>query len=119
MDNQKPVKTSFWDFKNIKDYTTILEKRLDFWVGWLIPEYIISIFLTRIFSIRYEQLGEMGHKTLDLSFSKLLPTLIPLFAIFVIIILGIFYFLKRRKHLAYGLLVSLILSIMVFIFTLL
>jgi len=109
MNNQKSIKTSFWDFKTPKVYTNIGERILDFLVGFFIPYLPIRFLWIRIVSFRFKQLGEMRpHEYYPFPIREFLPFLILYFIIILLLILGIFYFWKRRRHFARGLLVSLI-----------
>jgi len=115
MDNQKPIKTSFWDFKSAKVYTDLGEKILDFVIGFIIGGAILHFapgyFLTRLASLRYKQLGEMGREIPIFPIREILLISI----IYVALILVILYLWKRRKHFAFGFLIPLIFNILLFI----
>lgn len=116
MDNQKPIKTSFWDFKNPKVYTTPGESIIDFVLGGCIMNLPISYLFSKIMSYKFKQLGEIGaigEATMPIfSFKNVLHFLIPFFVLIILAVIGVFYFWKRRKAFAYGLLVSLIFDIL-------
>ena len=109
MNNQNPVKTSFWEFRSVKIYTSLGEKLLDFFVGLMIPGLAADIFLSRLAAFMYEQAKQ---EYLQFSIKDFLSASLPLFIVDVILIFGLFYFWKRRRHLAYGFLISLIFVIL-------
>jgi len=110
MDNQKNVKTSFWDFKTPKVYTTRGEKALDFWVSLLIFSSILNFFLTKAFSFIYKHLGDLLPP--EYSISEFLPFLIPCLIVIILMILGVVYFWSRRRYIAYGLSVLIVQGIL-------
>ena len=115
----KPQKTSFWDFKSVKVYTDLGEKILDFVIGFIIGGIILNFtpcyFLTRLASLRYKQLIEIGREMPTFPIREILLILM----IYVALILVILYLLKRRRHFALGFLIPLISSILGFILLLL
>lgn len=113
MNNQPPVKTSFWNFKDPKSYSNPIEIILDILMGLFIPSIPIRFFSIKYLSFAYEQMGEID--ATKYSYSINLSTLIPLFVIVILLILGVFYFWKRRKYLAYGLLFEFIFYIFLLI----
>jgi len=118
MDNQKPIKTSFWDFKNPKVYTTPGESIIDFLLGGYIMHLPISYLIYKIQSYKFMQFGEIGTigeaAIPTFSFKNVLHFLIPFFVLVILTAIGVFYFWKRRRALAYGLLMSLIFDILAF-----
>jgi len=93
---------------NFKIYKTKKEKLLDFLLGFFVIAFIANIpftfLISKIISAQYEKLGEMGFQedsSLYLNNSPLF--LILSFLIILIWALGIIYFWKRKKYLAYGL----------------
>ena len=118
MDDQKLIKTSFWDFKNVKVYSSEGEQILDFIAGLIIGggilHFIPGYFLTRLFSFKYKQLGEIGRSGSEMSTLPVWEILL-VFAIYIMMILAILYLWKRRKHFAIGFLIPLTFNILAFI----
>jgi len=113
--SNKLQKTSFWDFKSVKVYTDLGEKILDFVIGFIIGGVILNFtpgyFLTRLASLRYKQLSEMGRKMPIFPLREILL----IFIIYFVLTLVILYLWKRRRHFAFGFLIPLIFSILAFI----
>ena len=107
MSNQTPIKTSFWDFKTPKSYSNLVEKVLDLLLGLFVAHIPTGFFAAKYVSIVYKQLAAI-EPTYSFSVSDFLPILIPLLLLVVFLIPGVFYFWRRRKYLALGLLISLI-----------
>jgi len=118
MNNQKNVKTSFWDLKTPKVYTTGAERALDFWVSFWVANSLIGFFLTKVISFQYRFLGEIHGPKYSYPISELLPVLIPFLIVVIFMILGFVYFWNRRRYIVYGLLTPLILSILMLIMVL-
>jgi len=121
MDNQKSIKTSFWDFKNVKIYSSGGEQILDFIVGFItggiILHFVPGYFLYRLFSFQYEQLSKLGGLAEEMPTFPIKETLL-VFVIFVVMILVFLYLLRRRKHFAFGFLIPLIFNILAFVLAL-
>ena len=112
MNNQDLIKTSFWDFKSKKVYTNIGDKILDFLGALIIASIPINFLGSKIFSIRYEQFGAIDPYDEVFSISNILPSLIGTFVVILLFILGIFYFWKRRRYIAYGFLLQLVIAVL-------
>jgi len=115
MDNQKYIKTSFWDFKNPKIYKNEREKVLDFIVGLIIGGGILHLtsdyFLAGLFSFKFEKLLSRAEGLgKELSAFPIWEILL-VFAICILMALAVLYLWKRRKQFAIGLLIPLVIRI--------
>lgn len=94
---------SFWDFRNVRVYRTAGQKVIDALFGFFVVPFVVGIPFTLLFvfsgfSYGFRSSGDFGFVNL------------ATFAPFVIQIALIFYFWQKRRYLAYGLTVSVILG---------
>jgi hypothetical protein len=105
MSKNKSTKTSFWDFRSVKIYTTWHERILDFMAGLFISRIIIEVFLRSLSLVGFEDLEKAYFNFPSWKFA-LISFLI--FLIYVVLIFCIVYLWRRRKYFAAGFLIQLI-----------
>lgn len=101
------AKTSFWDFKSARTYTSSGEKFVDFLAGFFAPP--VAVFVSSFFFGGFFNILGLMPRSFFYGFGPL-TWIFPL-AGFIFHIWAIFYFWKRRRYLARGLLFILILPL--------